>query len=185
MAASAAPSPTISCRRWSKLLDRERPLDHIVIETSGLALPQPLIDAFNWPQVRPRVTVDGVVTVVDARAVADGRFAEDRGGDCAGAQRRSGGSTTTDPLSRAVRGPARRADLVVLNKCRSGRRRSAGAGRSVSWRPGRRARCGRCGRAVRCPPICCSASAVGERGRPRQPQVAPRIGNGSRRAARP
>ncbi|MEM7291438.1 MAG: GTP-binding protein, partial [Pseudomonadota bacterium] len=60
-----------------KLLERESRPDHIVIETSGLALPQPLVNAFNWPEIREQVTVDGVVTVVDARAVADGRFAHD------------------------------------------------------------------------------------------------------------
>lgn len=60
-----------------KLLERgERP-DHIVIETSGLALPQPLVAAFNWPEIRERVTVDGVITVADSRAIADGRFADD------------------------------------------------------------------------------------------------------------
>ena len=57
------------------LLARDTPPDHIIIETSGLALPQPLVKAFNWPGVRERVTVDGVVTVVDAEAVAAGRVA--------------------------------------------------------------------------------------------------------------
>ena len=52
------------------LLARDPAPDHIVIETSGLALPQPLVRAFSWPTVRHRVTVDGVVTVVDAAAVA-------------------------------------------------------------------------------------------------------------------
>jgi cobalamin biosynthesis protein CobW len=56
------------------LLARDPAPDHIVIETSGLALPQPLVRAFAWPNVRHRVTVDGVVTVVDAPAVIDGRF---------------------------------------------------------------------------------------------------------------
>ena len=50
------------------LLDRDEPPEHIVIETSGLALPKPLVKAFGWPSVRTRVTVDGVVTVVDAPA---------------------------------------------------------------------------------------------------------------------
>ena len=59
------------------LLKRDPAPDHIVIETSGLALPQPLVQAFNWPSVRHRVTVDGVVTVVDAVAVSEGRFAPD------------------------------------------------------------------------------------------------------------
>lgn len=60
-----------------KILARPEPPDHIVIETSGLALPKPLVQAFNWPEVRTRVTVDGVVTVVDAAALAEGRMAPD------------------------------------------------------------------------------------------------------------
>ena len=54
------------------LLGRDQPPDHIVIETSGLALPKPLIKAFNWPEIRTRVTVDGVVAVIDVEAVAAG-----------------------------------------------------------------------------------------------------------------
>ena len=64
--------PTITA-----LLDRENPPEHIVIETSGLALPKPLVKAFAWPEVRARTTVDGVVTVIDAAAVIAGRFADD------------------------------------------------------------------------------------------------------------
>ena len=60
-----------------KLLARDRPLDAIVIETSGLALPQPLLKAFDWPAVRTRATVDGVVTVVDALALSEGRVTLD------------------------------------------------------------------------------------------------------------
>ena len=52
------------------LLDRPSPPEHIVIETSGLALPKPLVKAFNWPEIASRVTVDGVVAVVDGAAVA-------------------------------------------------------------------------------------------------------------------
>ncbi len=59
------------------LLNRAAPPDHIVIETSGLALPKPLLKAFAWPEVRTRVTVDGVIAVVDGPAVNAGRFAED------------------------------------------------------------------------------------------------------------
>src|SRR6267378_76486 len=59
------------------LLDRPLPPEHIVIETSGLALPKPLVKAFNWPEIASRVTVDGVVAVVDGAAVAAGRFADD------------------------------------------------------------------------------------------------------------
>jgi len=57
------------------LVERDTPPDHIVIETSGLALPKPLIRAFNWPEIKTRVTVDGVVAVVDGPALAAGQFA--------------------------------------------------------------------------------------------------------------
>src|SRR3979490_1262688 len=52
-------------------------VEHIVIETSGLALPKPLVQAFHWPAIKSRVTVDGVVVVVDGAALADGRVAAD------------------------------------------------------------------------------------------------------------
>jgi len=58
-----------------RLLERDNPPEHIVIETSGLALPKPLVKAFDWPTMRPRVTVDGVVVVVDGPAFAAGKFA--------------------------------------------------------------------------------------------------------------
>src|SRR5215470_12212573 len=58
------------------LIDRAAPPEHILIETSGLALPKPLIKAFDWPSIRSRLTVDGVIAVVDAPAVAEGRFAD-------------------------------------------------------------------------------------------------------------
>ena len=57
-----------------KLLAREGRLDAILIETSGLALPQPLVKAFQWPTVKGRATVDAVVTLVDAAALAEGRL---------------------------------------------------------------------------------------------------------------
>src|SRR5207253_10628918 len=60
-----------------RLLDHPAPPDHIVIETSGLALPKPLVQAFNWPEIASRVTVDGVVAVVDSAALAHGRVASD------------------------------------------------------------------------------------------------------------
>ncbi|MEH6832052.1 MAG: cobalamin biosynthesis protein CobW [Sulfitobacter sp.] len=51
--------------------------DHILIETSGLALPKPLLKAFDWPDIRSKITVDGVIALADAEAVAAGRFATD------------------------------------------------------------------------------------------------------------
>src|SRR5690606_15617379 len=98
-----------------QLLDRPERPDHIIIETSGLALPQPLIRAFNWPEIKAAVTVDAVVTVADAAALAAGRFAADEA--AVDAQRRADemldhatplGELFTDQLSAA--------DLVILNK---------------------------------------------------------------------
>jgi cobalamin biosynthesis protein CobW len=59
----------------TKLIERASPPEHILVETSGLALPKPLVKAFGWPGIKARATVDGVVTVVDGPAVAAGRFA--------------------------------------------------------------------------------------------------------------
>ena len=55
-----------------KLLERADQLDGIVVETSGLALPRPLLQALDWPAIRSRVHVNGVVTLVDGEALADG-----------------------------------------------------------------------------------------------------------------
>ena len=63
-----------------QILALEPRVDHIVIETSGLALPKPLVQAFQWPSVRGRVTVDSVVAVVDGPALAEGRVATRHGG---------------------------------------------------------------------------------------------------------
>ena len=97
------------------LLDRPQPPEHIVIETSGLALPKPLVKAFAWPEIRSRVTVDGVVTVVDGRAVLDGRFAADPA--AVEAQRAADPAVDHDsPLEEVFEDQILCADLVVLNK---------------------------------------------------------------------
>jgi cobalamin biosynthesis protein CobW len=97
------------------LLDRPNPPEHIVIETSGLALPKPLVQAFNWPEVKSRVSVDGVVAVIDAAAVSDGRFADDP--VALAAQRAADPSLDHDnPLEEVFEDQLACADLVVLNK---------------------------------------------------------------------
>ncbi|WP_411867933.1 cobalamin biosynthesis protein CobW [Vulcanococcus limneticus] len=59
------------------LLQRADQLDGIVVETSGLALPAPLVQAFHWPEIRTRTRVSGVVTVVDGEALAAGSVVGD------------------------------------------------------------------------------------------------------------
>ena len=97
------------------LLDRPSPPEHIVIETSGLALPKPLVKAFNWPEIASRVTVDGVVAVVDGAAVAAGRFADDPA--AIARQRAQDPSLDHDnPLEEVYEDQLLCADLVILNK---------------------------------------------------------------------
>jgi cobalamin biosynthesis protein CobW len=89
--------------------------DHILIETSGLALPKPLLKAFDWPDIRSRITVDGVIAVADAEAVAAGRFAPDLAR--VEAQRAADDSIDHEtPLSEVFEDQIACADLVLLTK---------------------------------------------------------------------
>ena len=99
----------------SALLDRGRPPEHILIETSGLALPKPLVQAFSWPEIQSRVTVDGVIAVVDGAAVAAGRFADD---PAAIVRQRSEDRSLDheNPLEEVYEDQLLCADMVILNK---------------------------------------------------------------------
>jgi cobalamin biosynthesis protein CobW len=97
------------------ILNRMPAVDHIVIETSGLALPKPLVQAFHWPAIKSRVTVDGVVAVVDGAAVAEGRVAADL--EALARQRAADASLEHDnPIEEVFEDQLACADLVVLNK---------------------------------------------------------------------
>jgi cobalamin biosynthesis protein CobW len=97
------------------LLARVPQPEQIVIETSGLALPKPLVKAFDWPGIRTRVTVDGVIAVVDGAAVAAGRFADDP--VKLAAQRAADSAIDHDnPLEEVYEDQLLCADLIVLNK---------------------------------------------------------------------
>ena len=89
--------------------------DHILIETSGLALPKPLLKAFDWPAIRSRITVDGVIALADAEAVAAGRFAPDV--EAVEAQRAADASLDHEtPLSEVFEDQILCADLILLSK---------------------------------------------------------------------
>jgi len=89
--------------------------DHILIETSGLALPKPLLKAFDWPAIRSRITVDGVIALADAEAVAAGRFAPDLA--AIEAQRAADDSLDHEtPLSEVFEDQIACADIVLLSK---------------------------------------------------------------------
>jgi cobalamin biosynthesis protein CobW len=112
------------------LLARDPKPDHIVIETSGLALPKPLLKAFDWPSLRSRITVDGVLAVADAEAVAEGRFAPDPA--AVEAQRQADESLDHEtPLSELFEDQIACADLVILNKADLVDARRLGAARAV------------------------------------------------------
>lgn len=97
------------------LLSREPRIDHIVIETSGLALPKPLVQAFHWPAIKGKVTVDGVVAVVDGAALAEGRVVSDPA--AVAAQRAADDSLDHDnPIEEVFEDQIACADLVVLTK---------------------------------------------------------------------
>ncbi|MDD8023333.1 MAG: cobalamin biosynthesis protein CobW [Paracoccaceae bacterium] len=92
----------------------QRP-DHILIETSGLALPKPLLKAFDWPAIRSKITVDGVIALADAEAVAAGRFAPDLA--AFDAQRAADDSLDHEtPLSEVFEDQIACADIVLLSK---------------------------------------------------------------------
>ena len=98
-----------------ELLKRRDSLDCIVIETSGLALPKPLIKAFRWHEIRNAATVDGVITVVDCEAVSTGTLAADL--QAVEAQRQADPNLDHEtPLQELFEDQLACADLVILNK---------------------------------------------------------------------
>jgi cobalamin biosynthesis protein CobW len=98
-----------------ELVARRADLDHILIETSGLALPKPLVQAFQWPEIRSACTVDAVITVVDSPAVAAGTFAAFP--DQVDAQRKLDPNLDHEsPLHELFADQLASADLVILNK---------------------------------------------------------------------
>ncbi|MGJ3253333.1 MAG: cobalamin biosynthesis protein CobW [Elainellaceae cyanobacterium] len=97
------------------LLERRDQLDCIVIETSGLALPKPLVQAFRWPEIRNGATVDGVITVVDCEAIAHGTFVSDV--ESLDAQRQADPNLDHDtPIEELFEDQLACADLVLLTK---------------------------------------------------------------------
>ncbi|MBL1209587.1 cobalamin biosynthesis protein CobW [Geminocystis sp. GBBB08] len=98
-----------------ELLTRKDQIDAIVIETSGLALPKPLIQAFKWQEIRNHATVDGVITVVDALALANGNFVGDL--EAIAKQRADDSSLDHEtPIEELFEDQLSCADLVLLTK---------------------------------------------------------------------
>lgn len=116
-----------------KLLALDPRPDHILIETSGLALPKPLLKAFDWPAIRSRITVDGVLALADAEAVSAGRFASDVA--ALDAQRAADPSVDHEtPLSEVFEDQLACADMVLLTKVDLAGREGVAAARAVILR---------------------------------------------------
>ena len=97
------------------LVERRERIDHVLIETSGLALPKPLVQAFQWPEIRANCTVDAVVALVDGPAVLSGQFAEDPA--AVEQQRREDPSLDHErPLQELFEDQLAAADLVIVSK---------------------------------------------------------------------
>ncbi|MEY8247064.1 MAG: cobalamin biosynthesis protein CobW [Bermanella sp.] len=98
-----------------ELVARRDDIDHILIETSGLALPKPLVQAFNWPDIKQFCTVDAVITLIDGPAVAAGRFADNE--DKVEALRAADENLDHDPsLQELLDDQLGAADLVIVSK---------------------------------------------------------------------
>lgn len=98
-----------------ELLKRRDKIDCLLIETSGLALPKPLIQAFQWPAIRNSATVDGVVTVVDCHALGIGNLV----GDIAALESQREADPNLDhetPIEELFEDQLACADLVLLTK---------------------------------------------------------------------
>lgn len=98
-----------------QLIARRQEIDHILIETSGLALPKPLVQAFHWPEIKNACTVDAVITLVDVPATAAGQFAANP--QAVDAQRRADPNLDHEsPLHELFEDQLSAADLVILSK---------------------------------------------------------------------
>ena len=98
-----------------ELLKRREQIDCLLIETSGLALPKPLVQAFRWPEIRTGATVDGVITVVDCEAIASGTLVGDL--DALQAQREADPNLEHEtPIEELFEDQLACADLVLLTK---------------------------------------------------------------------
>jgi cobalamin biosynthesis protein CobW len=99
----------------TQLLERADQLDGIVVETSGLALPEPLVAAFGWPEIRTRTRVHAVVTVVDGEALAAGHVVGDA--EAIEAQRRADPSLDhLSAIEELFEEQLEAADLVLISR---------------------------------------------------------------------
>ncbi len=96
-----------------QLQQRMNEIDHVVIETSGLALPTPVMRALAWPEIRNDFQLDAVLTVVDTPQLLEGNLESGQpipGADAAEAPQHA--ASVDFILNQQLEN----ADVVVLNK---------------------------------------------------------------------
>ncbi len=84
------------------LAARRAQVDHVLIETSGLALPTAVMESLQTPELAGHFILDATLAVVDTPLLLDDRFAK--------------GSSTDDAVADMFNRQLEFADVVVLNK---------------------------------------------------------------------
>jgi cobalamin biosynthesis protein CobW len=96
-----------------QLQRRTHEIDHVLIETSGLALPTPVMRALAWPEIRNDFQLDAVLTVVDTPQLLGGNLESGKpipGVDVAEAPQHAAS------VELILNQQLENADVVVLNK---------------------------------------------------------------------
>lgn len=98
-----------------RLQERKHEVDHVLIETSGLALPTPVMKALAWPEIRNDFQLDAVLTVVDVPELLNGAL---EGGQPIPGVAQSKGEipTHSSSVEAILNQQLENADVVVLNK---------------------------------------------------------------------
>jgi cobalamin biosynthesis protein CobW len=97
----------------SRLQKRKQEIDHVLIETSGLALPAPVMRALAWPEIRNDFQLDAVLAVVDTPQLLAGNL--EKGNPIPGATE-SGIPEHVNSVDLILNQQLENADVVVLNK---------------------------------------------------------------------
>tara|TARA_B100000700_G_C15046650_1_gene858286 strand:+ start:2566 stop:3669 length:1104 start_codon:yes stop_codon:yes gene_type:complete len=97
------------------LLSKSKDLEGIIVETSGLALPKPLLLALNWPEIRSNVYINAVITLVDGEALREGSPV----GDLKALQKQREDDPNIDHMTSVddlFKDQLREADLVLVSR---------------------------------------------------------------------